>query len=119
MEAWPLKRIHQWLAEYGESHTHPLNVKIHKICVPAIMFSILGMLWLIPIGSSGLNAALVFFLPEPAFLCKAVIEALCGHVIRRSRHAGLYMVASKPRASSSQYKLVCFCGKLDFSVYWP
>jgi len=39
----------QWyLDKYGESHTHPTNILIHKIFVPLIMFSVIGLLWAIP-----------------------------------------------------------------------
>jgi uncharacterized membrane protein YGL010W len=41
--------MHQWLDEYGDSHRHPTNKAIHWICVPAILFSLLGLLWLIPV----------------------------------------------------------------------
>ncbi|WP_324671136.1 DUF962 domain-containing protein [Hymenobacter sp. GOD-10R] len=37
------------LAEYGESHQNPTNKRVHWICVPLIMFSILGLLWSIPV----------------------------------------------------------------------
>ena len=37
------------LAEYGESHQNPTNKRVHWICVPLIMFSILGLLWTIPV----------------------------------------------------------------------
>ncbi len=40
--------IAQWLAEYNESHQHKVNKLIHWICVPAIMLSILGLLWSLP-----------------------------------------------------------------------
>ena len=43
-----MKPIQSWLDEYGESHQNPLNKKIHWVCVPAIMFSIIGLLWSIP-----------------------------------------------------------------------
>ena len=36
--------------QYGESHQNPTNKAIHWICVPAIMFSTLGLLWSIPHG---------------------------------------------------------------------
>ncbi len=41
----------QWLAEYGESHQHGTNKLIHWICVPLIMFSLIGLLWSIPAGA--------------------------------------------------------------------
>ena len=43
-----MKTIHQWLQEYGESHQNPRNVFIHKICVPLIMFTVLGICWSVP-----------------------------------------------------------------------
>lgn len=43
-----MKSYQQWMDEYGVDHTHPINQTIHKICVPLIMFSILGILWSLP-----------------------------------------------------------------------
>ena len=45
-----MKTVQNWLDDYGESHQNPLNKKIHWICVPAIMFSVLGLWWSIPHG---------------------------------------------------------------------
>ncbi len=41
---------------YAESHQNPMNIKIHTICVPLIMWSILALLdiILLPIGTLGL-----------------------------------------------------------------
>lgn len=39
--------IQQWLSEYGESHQNERNKSIHWICVPAIFFSITGLLYAI------------------------------------------------------------------------
>ncbi|PIK15165.1 Mpo1-like protein [Halobacteriovorax sp. JY17] len=47
-----MKTIDEWLSEYGESHRNKTNQVIHKVCVPAIEFSLLGILWLIPTPSS-------------------------------------------------------------------
>ena len=33
------------LAKYRESHLHPTNEVIHFVCVPVIMFTLLGLLW--------------------------------------------------------------------------
>jgi len=40
-----MARAHDLLAEYGESHQHPVNKSIHWVCVPLIVWSLLGMLW--------------------------------------------------------------------------
>jgi uncharacterized membrane protein YGL010W len=33
------------LDQYAESHLNPMNEVIHFICVPAIVFSLLGVIW--------------------------------------------------------------------------
>lgn len=43
-----MRTLNQWFDEYAESHQHESNQKIHYICVPAIFFSIVGMLMSIP-----------------------------------------------------------------------
>jgi len=40
-----MRPVDALLDEYGESHRHRLNKLIHWVCVPAIMFSVLGLLW--------------------------------------------------------------------------
>lgn len=39
-----MKSITEWFDEYSESHQNPTNKVIHWACVPAILFSILGIL---------------------------------------------------------------------------
>jgi len=39
------RQIDILLGRYGESHRHPLNETIHVVCIPAIVFSLLGLLW--------------------------------------------------------------------------
>ncbi|MBV8623835.1 MAG: DUF962 domain-containing protein [Herbaspirillum sp.] len=43
----PERRIDALLARYAQSHRHPMNEIIHCICVPAIVFSLLGLCWTI------------------------------------------------------------------------
>lgn len=42
------RSIHQWFAEYGESHQNATNKLIHWICVPTIYFCVVGLLYSIP-----------------------------------------------------------------------
>ena len=44
-----MKPIQQWLDEYSVCHQNPINKKIHWICVPLIVWSLLALLWYIPI----------------------------------------------------------------------
>jgi uncharacterized membrane protein YGL010W len=46
------KTADQWFAEYGECHHNSVNEVIHWICIPAIMLSLLGLLWSIPMPAS-------------------------------------------------------------------
>lgn len=46
-----MRSLPQFLGDYGESHQNAFNQWVHIVCVPAIVFSTLGLLWLIPIGS--------------------------------------------------------------------
>lgn len=45
-----MRTLTQFLNEYQESHQNPVNSLIHMVCVPAIFFSSLGLLWAIPVG---------------------------------------------------------------------
>ena len=58
--------IQQWLAEYGESHKNETNKSIHWICVSAIFFSIVGLLYSIKlpwiIDTHTVNVAMIAIL---------------------------------------------------------
>ena len=41
------RQIDILLAKYAESHQNPTNELIHFVCIPAIVFSLLGILWAI------------------------------------------------------------------------
>lgn len=44
-----LKNLSARLDEYSQTHQHPLNKKIHYLCVPAIFYCTFGILWHIPL----------------------------------------------------------------------
>lgn len=56
-----MKTLEEWLNAYGESHQHQTNVIIHKVAVPAIVMSVFGILWSLPVPQQipGLNWAVV------------------------------------------------------------
>ncbi|RFA30768.1 hypothetical protein CAI21_04470 [Alkalilimnicola ehrlichii] len=83
-----MKTIDQWFDEYGESHKNPTNKLIHWICVPLITFSVIGLLWSVPVPTAMaaisplLNWAVIFSilagffylrLSVPIFLAMAVM----------------------------------------------
>lgn len=60
-----MRTFNEWMNEYAISHQHPTNKLIHKICVPLIMLSVIGILWSIPSPDffqriQGLNWATLF-----------------------------------------------------------
>lgn len=44
-----MRSVDQWFDEYSDSHRHPVNKAVHWVCVPAIVFSVLGLLSLAPL----------------------------------------------------------------------
>jgi uncharacterized membrane protein YGL010W len=76
------RSIDRYFAHYGADHRDPANQLIHWICVPLILWSVIALLWAIPvpgsIGRPGLWAAVAMF---AAFLW----------YYRQSRRLGLAM----------------------------
>ncbi|WP_035058450.1 Mpo1 family 2-hydroxy fatty acid dioxygenase [Andreprevotia chitinilytica] len=95
--------LNEWLNEYGDSHRHPTNIAIHKVCVPAIMFSVLGLLWCVPLpaalaslpfanlGTLFVLAGLVFYarLSLPMMLGMALLSGGFLLLLAGMQHAGL------------------------------
>ncbi len=56
-----MKKINSMLDEYSESHQNRTNKIVHKFCVPTILFSVIGLILLIPTPSflGDLNWALI------------------------------------------------------------
>jgi uncharacterized membrane protein YGL010W len=44
-----MRSVTHWLSEYGQSHANPANKLLHWICVPLIVFAVMGLLWSIPV----------------------------------------------------------------------
>ena len=62
-----MKNLAHLLSEYGESHQNETNKTIHWICVPAIFFSLTGLLYSIKlpwlVGNYPLNVAVLIIFP--------------------------------------------------------
>lgn len=86
-----MQAVQVWLDEYAESHQHHTNKLLHWICVPLIVFSVIGMLWSIPVpagiatlspllnwGTLTIAAAVVyyFFLSVPLAIGMLAFAAL-------------------------------------------
>ncbi|MEZ5485636.1 MAG: Mpo1-like protein [Lysobacteraceae bacterium] len=58
----PRRPVDRFLGNYAEDHRNPTNRLIHWICVPAILWTVIALLWVVPVpaalGRPGLWAAL-------------------------------------------------------------
>jgi len=58
-----MRTVHDWFGSYNADHQNPTNRLIHWICVPAILWSAIAALWVLPvpasIGRPGLWCALL------------------------------------------------------------
>jgi uncharacterized membrane protein YGL010W len=68
------KTVEQWLGEYSLSHQHPLNRALHTVCVPAILFAIVALLW----GPrlAGVRAAYLLMILVAPFYVRLGVKAL-------------------------------------------
>ncbi|EGQ8074401.1 Mpo1-like protein [Vibrio vulnificus] len=58
-----MRSLEQWLDAYGESHQNSTNQKIHTFAVPGIFFSIVALIWSLPLPVLSLNWVWVVALP--------------------------------------------------------
>lgn len=104
-----MRSIHDWFASYSADHKSPANRAIHWLCVPAIVWAVAAMLWVIPvpamIGRQGLwaaaamLAAFVYYqrLSRPIALAMALVfiitALLCEGLLRLLGDSGLLWLA--------------------------
>jgi len=79
------REVDRWLNSYAADHRNPTNVAIHLVCVPLILWSVIALLWIMPVpamlGRAGLWAGVGMFLALTFYL-------------RLSRSLGYVMLAS-------------------------
>jgi uncharacterized membrane protein YGL010W len=80
------KSADQWFEEYGDSHQNQINKLIHWVMVPAIFFTVVGLLWGIPrmawMGESvWMNWALVAMVPVMFFYVRMSVMIMVGMAI--------------------------------------
>ncbi len=60
-----MRTLDDWFDGYDNDHRHPVNRTIHWVCVPLILWSVIALLWTLPvpsmIGRNGLWAAVLMF----------------------------------------------------------
>lgn len=77
------KTMDWFLEKYGESHQNPTNKIIHWFCVPAIMFSLFGLLYAIPFPlDRGLftNWAAVFYIITLIYYLRLSVPMFIGFI---------------------------------------
>ena len=78
------KTIHWFLDKYGESHQNATNKLIHWVCVPAIMFSLFGLLYSIPFfteRSLFFNWAAVLLLAALGYYLRLSLPMFLGFIV--------------------------------------
>src|SRR3546814_8390694 len=62
----PVRPIERWLGNYSGDHLNRTNQRIHLLCVPAIVWTVIAALWAIPVppslGQTGLWAGIALAL---------------------------------------------------------
>ena len=66
------REIDRWLGNYSEDHRNPTNILIHWYCVPVILWTVIALLWVVPvpatIGRAGLWSAAAMVLAFAFYL---------------------------------------------------
>lgn len=85
------REVDRLLTHYGESHRNPINERIHLVCIPLILASLVGLMWAgspwLAIGFIG--ASLVYYarLSVPFLVAMALVSAIVlGFVIALGEH---------------------------------
>lgn len=75
------RSLDEWLADYAVSHQHPINKKIHWLCVPTIFASIIGMgmSWQAALTLVALALVMLFYfnLSPKLFLAMGMFVLFC------------------------------------------
>lgn len=113
-----MQTLKQLLETYGESHQNKTNKLIHWICVPSIMFSLVGLLMAIPFfgeKSIVLNWAMVFFVFAWLYYLRlSVIMFLCFLLIGALMLWGNYQIFLRVH-SAATLALISF---IIFAIAW-
>lgn len=86
LETGQARDIDTLLAKYGESHLNHTNELIHFVCVPVIVFSLLGIIWAVhPLLALAVSAAALWYyfqLSRPFAMGMLVMTALMLGLLR-------------------------------------
>ena len=78
-----MRSVNEWFGNYSQDHQNSTNRLIHWICVPAILWSAIAALWVIPVSPS---------IGRPGFWCGLVMVGALAFYWRLSRVLGAAML---------------------------
>ena len=118
-----MRTLDQWFDDYAVSHQNPVNKKIHYICVPAIFFSILGLLMCIPSAiisnTLSLNSPLIenWAAVVLLFLLLFYIRLSIVMTLKIAVFASLCLFAISSKSISVKLFSDCVVSSLDSELY--
>ena len=80
-----MSRLHTLLEHYGRDHENATNQTIHLVCVPLILWSIIAMVWTIPVPGTWF---------QPGAFAGFLMAILAAWYFRGSRTLGLGAAAT-------------------------
>jgi uncharacterized membrane protein YGL010W len=78
-----MRTLHDWFSSYGSDHQNPTNQLIHWLCVPAILWSVIAALWVVPVPAS---------IGKPGLWCALLMVGALSFYWRLSRPLGAAMI---------------------------
>jgi uncharacterized membrane protein YGL010W len=105
-----MRTLEQWFDEYAVSHQNTTNKAIHYICVPAIFFSVIGMLMCVGINILHLNIPI---LENLAFL---ILIFVLGFYYRISIQMALKMTCFSMICLALNYYISNYISLFIFSI---
>ncbi|MCA9710721.1 MAG: DUF962 domain-containing protein [Myxococcales bacterium] len=78
-----MKTAEQWFDQYGQSHRNPINERIHWVCIPLIMLSLLGLLRCVPlpVGPDWLDPAVLLLILALGFYARLSVRLALGMLV--------------------------------------
>lgn len=109
-----MRTFETWMEQYGENHQNPTNQIIHKIMVPLIMWTILGLMWEIPTPTfmqdyAFLNWSTLFGVGCMIFYLTLNFKMFVGMIFMIvPMYLSLYYLAQMPEVSLWKLMLIVF-----------
>lgn len=79
------RAIDRWFASYSHDHRNPVNQRIHVVAVPLILWSVVALLWCVPVPPGG------WF--KPGIFAALAMFFAWSFYFRASRALGIGMLA--------------------------